>query len=273
MSSVTGHQLSLAHLTLFDVAPPDLVSVAAAAGFERVGIRVTPSRRGPAYPMEPGSAMLRETRSRLDSTGLQVLDIEVIRLTPEWVGSEQVLETASVLGAQYVIVAIDDPDPPRATDRFAALCEAAAGYGLGCVLEFMVFSSVRTLQAAVATVLAAQHANAGVLVDALHLARSGGTVADVARVPSELLPYAQLCDAPDPGVALDLAVAEEEARFHRSLTGAGRLPLVELVAALPASAPLSLEIPDGWSNPNPLARAQAVLAAATNHLLDVPVTP
>jgi sugar phosphate isomerase/epimerase len=260
--------LSLAHLTLFDVAPPELVTVAAAAGFGWVGIRITPSRQGPAYPMEPGSLMLRDTVRRLDECGVSVLDIEVIRLAADTdpAACEPFLETAAALGARHIIVAVTDPDVARATQRFAELCELAAVHRITCVLEFMIFSTVRTFADGVALVTAAGQPNGAVLVDALHLARSGSTVAEVAATPRQLLPYAQFCDAAVDTLATDVESAEDEARHWRLLTGEGSLPLAGLLEALPAGAALSLEIPNGWHNPDPFGRAREVLRAAERTL-------
>jgi sugar phosphate isomerase/epimerase len=263
--------ISLAHLTLFDVPPPQLVTVAEAAGFAHVGIRVTPSRQGPAYPMHPGSPMLRETLRRLADSDVSVFDVEVIRLDidTEPLACEPFLQTAGELGGRHIIVASTDPDRSRATERFAGLCDLAAPYGLGCVLEFMVFSAVPTLVDALAMVTSAGRPNGGVLVDALHLARSGGSLDQVAAAPPHLLPYAQLCDARDDAPATDIPAAEDEARRWRLVTGEGALPLAGLLQALPAGAPVSLEIPDGWSNPEPLARAQTVLRAAEKLLASI----
>ena len=36
-----AHPISLAHLTVLDTTPPELVTVAAAAGFRTIGIRLT----------------------------------------------------------------------------------------------------------------------------------------------------------------------------------------------------------------------------------------
>ena len=48
--NTTLRELSLAHLSVLDVAPPELVTVAAAAGFRKIGIRIsaTPSVGGSA---------------------------------------------------------------------------------------------------------------------------------------------------------------------------------------------------------------------------------
>jgi hypothetical protein len=54
-----SHPISLAHLTVLDTTPPELVTVAAAAGFRTVGIRLTatPSVGVPPYDI------LRDGRS------------------------------------------------------------------------------------------------------------------------------------------------------------------------------------------------------------------
>jgi sugar phosphate isomerase/epimerase len=261
---MTERLISLAHLTLIDLAPPDLVTVAAAAGFGGVGVRLTPVRNGPEYPIHPGSPMLRETVRRLADSGVQVLDVEVIRLRPDTDVNafEPFLEMARELGARHAIVTVEDRDLGRAASTFAALCERAARYSIVCVLEFMVFSQVATLPEAVQLVSSAQRPNAAVLIDALHLARSGGTASDVASTPVQLLPYVQLCDAATLAPAPDAASARDEARLSRLLTGSGVLPLAELIQALPPDTAVSLEIPDGWENPDPVGRARSVLEAA-----------
>jgi hypothetical protein len=39
-----ARRISLAHLTVLDTTPPELVEVAAAAGFRTVGVRLTATR-------------------------------------------------------------------------------------------------------------------------------------------------------------------------------------------------------------------------------------
>ena len=57
--------IGLEHLTLLEIAPPELVTLAAAAGFDTVGLRVGPVTPDEAtWPLHPGSPMLAETRRR-----------------------------------------------------------------------------------------------------------------------------------------------------------------------------------------------------------------
>src|SRR5207249_1674731 len=109
----------------------------------------------------------------------------------------------------------------------------------------------RTLADAVRVVDRAGRPEGAVLVDALHLQRSGGTPADVAALAPQRLPYCQLCDAPAEPVwsggaqvlteapADALAVALTEARTGRLMPGDGELPLRDLVDALPPDAALA----------------------------------
>ena len=165
-------ETGLEHLTLLGVSPPDLVTVAAAAGFDAVGLRISPVADGDRpWPVRPGSPMLAETVRRCADTGIRVLDVEGVRLGALPVDYSATLEAAAALGARYVNAICDDPDLGRLSDSFAALTAAAAGYGIRAVVEFMAYRSVRTLAAAVA--IAAASDGGGVLVDALHVQRCG----------------------------------------------------------------------------------------------------
>jgi sugar phosphate isomerase/epimerase len=240
--------LSLAHLTVLDTTPPDLVTVAAAAGFQSIGIRLTatPSVGVPPYDCLREGPLLRETLLRLKDTGVAVLDTEFLRFEPEHpVGvPEGFLEVSARLGARYVLVMSAEPDEARTLERFGALCDQAAAYDLHVALEFAIYTGVRTLAHAARMVARSGRANASVLIDALHFSRSGGLPAHVAQVDPALLRYAQLCDAgPDMPGPTDTPALIREARTGRLLPGEGVLPLKELVAALPPQAPLAIEAP------------------------------
>jgi sugar phosphate isomerase/epimerase len=246
---VPARQISLAHLTVLDTTPPELVTVAAAAGFRTVGIRLTatPSVGVPPYDCLHEGPMLRETLLRLKGTGVSVLDTEFLRFEPEHpIGiPEGFLEVSARLGAKHVLVMSAEPDEDRTVERFCELCDRAAAYGLQVGLEFAIYTGVRTLAHAAHVVARSKRANTSVVIDALHWSRSGGLPAHVAQVDPRLFRYAQICDAsadmPGPG---DTANLIREARTRRLLPGEGVLPLRELVAALPPGLPLAIEAPD-----------------------------
>jgi sugar phosphate isomerase/epimerase len=248
MTDATPRQISLAHLTVLDTTPPELVTVAAAAGFRTIGIRLTatPSVGVPPYDILREGPLLRETLVRLRETGVSVLDTEFLRFEPEHpVGiPEGFLEVSARLGARHVLVMSAEPDEARTIERFGELCDRAAPYGLHVGLEFAIYTGVRTLAHAADVVARSKRPNASVLVDALHFSRSGGLPAHVAQVDPSLFRYAQICDAvadmPGPH---DTPALIREARTGRLLPGEGALPLAALVAALPDGLPLAIEAP------------------------------
>jgi len=240
--------LSLAHLTVLDTTPPELVTVAAAAGFRTIGIRLTatPSVGVPPYDALHDGPLLRETLERLADTGVSVLDTEFLRFEPDRpVGApEGFLEVSARLGAKNVLVMSAEPDEARTIERLGELCDRAEQYGLQVCLEFAIYTGVRTLAHAASILAKAKRSNASILIDALHFSRSGGVPAHVKQVDPALLRYAQICDASaDMPGPTDTPALIREARTGRLLPGEGVLPLAELVAALPAGAPLAIEAP------------------------------
>ncbi|MGE8059653.1 sugar phosphate isomerase/epimerase family protein [Pseudomonas sp. NPDC089547] len=236
--------LGVAHLTALELPPSVLVRQARCAGFSAVGLRLHPVMPGAlGYPVAAGSQAMRELRAVLAGEGVRVTDIEFVSLTPQTrVADYQALLAAGAeLGAASLTVSGDDDDVARLTGNFAALCEMAHGHGLRVDLEFMRWRPVATLQQACAVVTGAGQHNGGVLVDALHLFRSGGQVADIAAINPHLLRAVQLCDAPLLAPAHELIIPE--AREGRLLPGQGQLPLAALLAALPGDVCISVEVP------------------------------
>ncbi len=259
--------LGLAHLTALELSPPELAREAASAGFDAIGLRVHPAMAGGiAYPIRTGSWAQRELRTILASQGVRLNEIEFIQLTPglDIASFAPLLEAGAELGASAVTVSGDDPDHLRLTASFAALCDLAGTFGLRVDLEFMRWRVVGTLAQAEAVVRGADRPNGAILVDALHLSRSGGAPGDLAAVPRRFLRAAQLCDAA-PTQPVSDADAVAEAREGRLPPGEGALSLAALVQALPADAALSVELPMR----GPDARARIATAyAATRRLLD-----
>ena len=260
---MTARRLSLAAGTLRRSRRPDGVRAAAAVGFDAVGVR---------FDVDPPSPDdLDDLRRVLADTGLSVLDLEVVRIVPgdDADATRRLVDQGAEVGAEFLLVVSDDPDRARTIDRFAETAAVAAEAGMGTALEFMRFTAVPTLADALEVVAAAGAPASGVVVDPLHLARSGGSPGDVASTDPRLLPYAQLCDAPGdaPGDPTDASLLADEARHGRLLPGSGDLPLGELVAALPP-VPLSVEILSDVFDALPAADVARRAIGATRRLLD-----
>ena len=155
-----------------------------------------------------------------------------------------------------MLVAGNDPVEARLIDRFAQLCELAAPLALSPYLEPMPWTDVRDVVQAARIVEGAGRGNAGVLVEPIHFDRAHSTLAQLAAIAPQRLTYLQFCDAPAerPG---DVDEMLRQARSDRLLPGDGGLDLHGLVCAMPALAPLSLEIP--------LRRPAGLAARARGH--------
>jgi sugar phosphate isomerase/epimerase len=129
--------------------------------------------------------------------------------------------------------------------------------------------AVRSLDDAVAFIGASGCANAALCVDALHLARSGGTPAQVAALARSQLAYVQLCDAPELLPAGQTLL--DEARGGREHPGEGGLPLRELVASLTPDVALSIEVAHQRDEKRSVReRARQAAAAAHRFLASCP---
>ncbi|RMC91802.1 sugar phosphate isomerase/epimerase [Aquitalea palustris] len=238
-------QLALAALSMLELSPPDMVSCAAAAGFSHVGLRLLPATaEEPQHDMLGNSPLLQETLQRLQDTGLQVSDVEILRLKAELDVASYLpmLESAARLGAREVLVAGNDPDFARCVDSFARLCQLAAPLGLSMNIEPMPWTDIRNIGMAMRLLEQAGQDNAALLVDAIHFDRAGDRPAALATVPCQRLHYMQLCDAPaaKPDSIEQLLY---QARAERMPPGHGGLALGELLLALPPDLPISLEVP------------------------------
>lgn len=236
---------SLAHLTVLSLAPPDMIDVAARCGYASVGLRliqVTAESR--FYPLMHDAAMMRETRARLQATGVRVLDIEFVKLTEgiDIDALEPVVEAGATLGAQHLICAPYDPDLTRLADSLAALADLAAGYGMNAVMEFFPWTAVSNLRQARAVVEATGRGNAAVLVDALHFARSDSSLAELDAMAPRMLPFVHLCDAAAEKPAT-LEGLLHTARAERLPPGDGGLDLTAMLAHMPPGIPVALEVP------------------------------
>jgi sugar phosphate isomerase/epimerase len=237
--------LALACLAFLDVEPEVHVAAAAAVGFDEVTLRVTGS--ADVGPAEIGhdARRLARLRAALNAAGVGVRDVEVVRMRPE-LHPDQVartLEAAATLGARHLLVVNSDLDQAHATDTLGRIVEQAAGTGVTPCLEPMRFTRCRDVAEAVAT---AVPAGAAVLVDALHLFRSGDGPEAIAQAVRRhgrgLFPYVQLCDAPAQGPEGDDGL-REEAVSCRLLPGQGELPLAGLLSVLPDGVPIAVEAP------------------------------
>lgn len=238
------HRLSLAFLTVQGCPPVEHVRCAAEAGYDSAGLRlIAPLGLDLAHPIVGDKPLIREIKAVAGDLGVTFLDGEVFTLRPgtdiePWL---PVIETAAEFGMPLMQITSEDPEPARAADTLGRIADIAGGHGIAIAIEFMRWRAAATIEDAARLAEASGRANVGILLDALHLSRSGGSPAAVAALKRHVL-YVQICDAPAAQPADDTACIAE-ARAGRMIPGEGELWLGEVMNALPADIAISVETP------------------------------
>lgn len=246
--SATSGRYSLAHLTLIGCSAPELVYIAARAGYDAVSPRFIPMNVPGEFPCFPHDKnLVQATKTALAATGLEVLEIELARITEDCDprGFEAAMELGGELGAKRLIMsawtsARDDRN--FLIDCYAESCDLAAPYGLTVDLEFPSFSRLRTLDEALDIVRAADRPNGGILVDTLYLHLSRVEIGELLHVPSNLLHFLHISDCL-PGIADTREGMIQLARDARLYPSEGWIDFKGIIERIPP-VDYSIEIPN-----------------------------
>jgi sugar phosphate isomerase/epimerase len=265
MAALAERRVTFGYLNTQDVPPSQLPALAAAAGFKSVGLRITGRRPGEAYEEIVGNrTKIDEIKRRAADLGIFLSNISSYHLYPD-VHVDQfrpVFDVTAEFGARTVVCGCYFDDEEAFGDYFAELAGIAATFGVRPSLEFVPFSKCRNIDQAL-RILRKAGDKAALVVDALHLQRSGGTPELVARLPASCMVFAQLCDAPAHAPP-DLIAEARTGRLH---LGDGELPLDALLDALPRDIELEIETPVAAdSGLPPLERARRIHERTTAFL-------
>lgn len=228
--------ISLAAGVLPEFSPEETIFAAAQAGFNAAGIWCDLA----SWSRRRSDAVA----SALAQTGLCALDLEVVWFKPGEAGNahDPMVDIALELGARNILCVSSEPDIARTKQRFEHLCQRAERGALRVVLEFLTITEIRSLEQALDVVRDVGHPAGGILLDTLHLQRTGGTARDLRAIDPRLLPYLQLCDA-TAAIADDSPEGRmDEALYLRCMPGDGELPLRDVLEQLDPQLPLSMEI-------------------------------
>ena len=266
-------KFSLAQLTVLGASPPELIRVAAAAGYDYVGLRLLEVTGGDAWPLATDARLMRETKTAIADHDVRVLDIELARLTPDFSVKEirPALDAAAELGARHVLTQAHDPEWGRLVENFGSLCDTLANYSLTADVEFLTWTPMRGVKEVMRLLAAANRANAGITIDTLHFFRSHCPLEDLRAVPPELFHFIQISDGPrvGPTTTEGLIFAAREDRLD---PGAGELELGALLKELPQDVTVAIEIPNTSlaANLSDEERSRRALNAAKKLIRDMP---
>jgi sugar phosphate isomerase/epimerase len=246
MSALSARDTVLCSGTLGAVRFADRLTAARAGEFTAISVLDSDYERARAGEKLSHADM----RAMLADAGLRVAEIDPLLNwvpgleSPMFGKSERELyDIAEALDARSINLALALPMPfplPLLTAAFAAVCDRAADFGLLVQLEPLPWTAVPSLEVAAQLVAEAGRPNGGVMLDAWHWARGGGTLEAVERYGAAVTGI-QLSDAP--------ALADDnliwETLHRRRLPGDGELDLAELVRRLDragCSAPAGIEV-------------------------------
>lgn len=265
-------KISLDQLTVRGTTPAEMVSIAAELGYDAVGPIVYDAKEFdiPVHPLFKDSPLTRETAALMKDTGVVFNNVDGFALLPNTRVADfrEALELSANLGANNVVTLFLDTDFSRAFDNFCQLGEVTRDVGLGIALEFTPLSQIPSLDDALSVLGKAAQDNARILIDVLHLMKSGGSPEDIRRLGPNLIASAQICDgAVNPTDEQYLHAC----LYERQIPGQGELPLVEFIAALPPELVIGIEVPHKSLTDQgvpPKERARRVLAATQQLILE-----
>lgn len=241
-----SHLYSLSYLTVPGVTPPEQTRIAARTGYDYVSYRLSHLGVAGEPDIDPTDRrIVRDTRRALAETGLECLDIELMRIMRGLKPREflPAFEAGAELGAsQAICSAWTDVRNDRRyiVETFAEICDLAAPFGLTVNLEFPSFSRLTTLEEVMEILERTGRRNQGVLVDTLYMHFNKAPLLALEMVPPEWVNFIHICDAED------LAFTREEmirtARDARLYPGEGAIDFWAINFLFPDS-PLSIELP------------------------------
>lgn len=263
--------LALHTWTLDTTSLPDVLRVARRAGWDAIELRRIDFARAAERGQSP-EAVLDLVRS--SGLGVACVGVELGWMFAEGAERQRLLAAfaescrwAAALGCRTVMSPVDRGrgEDRRAIASIREVGDLAAAAGVRLALEFnSQAEQYNALDPAREVLARAGHPHCGLLMDAYHLQRSGGTPEMISGLAREEIVYVQYSDVPrtglEPGKAVD-----------RLRPGAGAVPFPEFFRALASKGYdgfLSYEAPNpaAWArDPETVARegleaTRAVLA-------------
>jgi len=267
-------QLGIGFLSVFGLPPVEFVDLAADLGCRYISTVV---QGQPLVPLgfPPFSlkdlALRRDLLAAMNHRGVTISLGDGFLVLP---GAEMRrfsadLDVLAELGVPWINAVSLDPDLSRTFDQFAALAELAAQRNIQTAVEPVPGLTVGDLSTALAALEHVRRHDFRLLIDTMHLVRSGSSAADLAAIDPDHIGYAQLNDTTlQPRTDNYM----EEAMYERMVPGEGELPLVDILSALPPDIVIELEIPRrslALAGVSPIDRLRPCVDAARRLLSEV----
>jgi sugar phosphate isomerase/epimerase len=250
MASVLGEPampaIGIENISVFGMPPVEFVALAADLGCQHISTGLSGFVFGvhdyPMFSLRDDAPLRREMIAAMRDTGVSISLGEgcTIRAGGSARDFAHDLDLFAELGAPRINSVSMDPDFARTCDELAVLAEMCATRGLRITTELAPSLTICDLPTALAALKQIGRPDFRLLIDTMHLARSGSTPDDIAALDPKLIDYVQICDAPRvPAIPSYF----EESMFERMVPGAGELDLRAWLRVLPPDRVYALEVP------------------------------
>jgi sugar phosphate isomerase/epimerase len=238
-------ELALGFLSVFALPPVEFVNLAADLDCQHISTIV---QGQPLVPLDfppfslKDAALRKELLAAMNDRGVSISLGDGFLVLP---GADMRnfcsdLDVLAELGVPRINVVSLDPDLRRTFDQFAALTELGAQRDIETDVEPVPGLTIGDLPTALVALDDVGRPDFRLLIDTMHLVRSGSSAADLSALDPQHIGYAQLNDTTlQPRIDNYM----EEAMYERMVPGEGELPLRDILAALPPEIVIELEVP------------------------------
>jgi sugar phosphate isomerase/epimerase len=254
------NRLGIEQLSVFGLPPVEFVTLAADLGCDAISTGLT----GFGFNPHHYAALRREMTAAMRDRGIAISLGEGcnIRADADIRDCGADMDIMAELGTEAVNTVSLDPDLHRTLDQLAIFAEMAAARGMVSTIELCPVLVISDLDRAADAVRHVGRPDFRLLLDTMHLGRSGATVEALLTLESASVGYCQLCDAPGVPIENNYML---EATYERKVPGTGDLPLAGYLKAIPDDVVVSLEIPmrsRAEAGIGPMDRLRPAVAAA-----------
>lgn len=239
--------LGLEYLTVYGCHPLKTVRIAADIGCSHLSF-FTQAVDFPGMPPHPPSlfddaGLRRDMLTALDDHGLSIALIDGFGFASAEGAKLDMLRAQLDIVCELGVDKVNTSSTLEwgaTIDKVGMLTELVAEYGLILTIEAIPTYTIGDLPAALAVLKEVDRPNLKLLIDTMHIARTGGARL-LAEIDPGLIGYVQICDGPAGMPSGEIYF--DQALHQREVPGEGELPLVEMMACIPEGIVASMEVP------------------------------
>jgi sugar phosphate isomerase/epimerase len=238
--------IGIENISVFGMPPVEFVQLAADLGCQHISTGLTGFAFGiydyPIFSLRDDVPLRREMIAAMRDTGVSISLGEgcTVRADANARDLAGDLDLFAELGTPRINTVSMDPDFNRTCDEFAVMAEMCAERGLRITTELAPTLTIDSLPKALAALRQIGRPEFRLLIDTMHINRSGSRPEDIAALDPDLIDYIQVADALRiPTIPSYM----EEAMFERMVPGDGELHLADWLRVLPKDRVYAIEVP------------------------------